>query len=259
MVRLPRNEKQISIELKASNVTIRYDLGHHLDLEFSRSNMEFAISQPKMVRLPRNKKQIYGLNFRPQMWPSDLTLAITLTFNFQGRIWNLLYLNQKWSNFHETKSKYIDWIPGLKCDQWVWLWSWPWPLNFQGQMWPWPLTTHMTLTMDFFMVKLWNSCISEWEVLTLNKGGGSRSFMAVTIWWPRSGVRIYQLVTGVTSDVSVPSTHLVDFIFVMHIHSGKTLDAFENQHRSSLNMHIFTQLLIFALWSFLRPFFKLEH
>ena len=28
-----------------------------LDLDFSRSNMEFAISQPKMVRLPRNEKQ----------------------------------------------------------------------------------------------------------------------------------------------------------------------------------------------------------
>ena len=62
------------------------------------------------------------------------------------------------------------------------------------------------------MVKFWNSCISEWEVqLTLNKGGGSRSFMTmtVTIWWPRSGVSIYQIVTGVTSNVGVPSTHLV--------------------------------------------------
>ena len=219
-------------------------LGHDLDLEFSRSNVEFAISQPKMVELPGNKKQTYRLNsrpqmwpsgltlavtltlnfqvqiwnllylsqkwsdcqqtkskhidetlglkcdhrvwpcpwpcpwifkvkyricyisakngpiamkrkanisieLRPQMWPSDLTLAMTLTFNFQGQIWNLLYLNQKWSDCHETKSKHIDWTPGLKCDQWVRPWPWPWPLNFQGQMWPWPLTTHMTLSMDF--------------------------------------------------------------------------------------------------------------
>ena len=29
---------------------------------FSRSNIEFAISQPKMVRLPWNKKQTYQLN-----------------------------------------------------------------------------------------------------------------------------------------------------------------------------------------------------
>ena len=32
--------------------------------------MENAISQPRMVRLPRNKKQTYWLNSRPQVWPS---------------------------------------------------------------------------------------------------------------------------------------------------------------------------------------------
>ena len=37
----------------------------------------------------------------------------------------------------------------------------------------------------------------------------SRSYEILTIWWPRSGVTIYQIVTGVTSDVGVPSTHLV--------------------------------------------------
>ena len=62
-------------------------------LEFSRSNMEFAISKPKMVRLPQNEKQIHRLHSRPQMWPSGLTFAMTLTLNFQGQIWNLLYLS----------------------------------------------------------------------------------------------------------------------------------------------------------------------
>ena len=33
------------------------DFRRDLDLDFSKSNMEFAISQPKMVRLPRNEKQ----------------------------------------------------------------------------------------------------------------------------------------------------------------------------------------------------------
>ena len=33
------------------------DFRRDLDLDFSRSNMEFPISQPKMVRLPRNEKQ----------------------------------------------------------------------------------------------------------------------------------------------------------------------------------------------------------
>ena len=44
-----KRKANISIDLKASIVTIGFDLGHDLDLEFSRSNMEFAISLPKMV------------------------------------------------------------------------------------------------------------------------------------------------------------------------------------------------------------------
>ena len=92
-----KQKANISIELKASNVTMGFDLGHDLDLENSRSNMEFAISQSKMVRLPRNEKQTYRLNSRLQMWPWGFALAMTLTLNFQGQIWNLLYLNQKWS------------------------------------------------------------------------------------------------------------------------------------------------------------------
>ena len=87
------------------------------------------------------------------------------------------------------------WSLKVKCDLDLWPHTWPWPL--------------------IFMVKFWNSCISEWEGrLTLHKGCGSRSFMTMTmtIWWPRSGVWIYQVVTGVTSVVGVPSTHLVVYV-----------------------------------------------
>ena len=154
-----------------------------------------------MVRLPRNEKQTYLLNSRAQMWPSGLTLAMTLTLNFQGQIYNLLYLSQNWSYCQETKQTYwlnskasnvtIKFDLGHDLDRWILkvkrdldLWPHKWP-------WPW-----------LFMVKFWNSCISEWEGrLTLHKGGGSRSFMTMTmtIWWPRSGAWIYQIVTGVTS------------------------------------------------------------
>ena len=89
-----KRKANIPIELRASNVTTGFDLGHDLDLEFSRLNMEFVISQPKIVQLPRNQKQTYRLNARPQMWPWGLTLAMTLTLNFQGQIWNLLYLSK---------------------------------------------------------------------------------------------------------------------------------------------------------------------
>ena len=46
---------------------ILVDFRRDLDLHFSRSSMEFAISQPKMVRLPRNEQQTYRLNSRAQM------------------------------------------------------------------------------------------------------------------------------------------------------------------------------------------------
>ena len=67
-------------------------------------------------------------------WPVDYLIrfssifVLTLTWIFQGQIWNLLYLNRKWSDCHETKSKHIDWTLGLKCNHCVWPWprAWPW-------------------------------------------------------------------------------------------------------------------------------------
>ena len=176
-----------------------------------------------MVRLPRNEKQTYRLISRPQMWPLGLTLDMTLTLNFQGQIWNWLYLCQKWSDCHKTKSKHINWTLGLKCDHQIWPWLWPWPWifkvkyeflylnqnwpdchetkskhidwNSRPQIWPMGLTLAMTLIFEFW-----------------------RSYVILTIWWPRSGVRIYQIVTGVTSDVGVPSTHLVDCVMVPYVY-----------------------------------------
>ena len=106
-----------------------FDLGHDLNLDFSRSNMKFNKTQPKMVWLPRHEKQTYRLNSRSQMWLWGLILALTLTLNFQGQIWNLLYLSQKWSDCHETKSKHID--------------------NSRPQMWPKGSTLTITLTFEF--------------------------------------------------------------------------------------------------------------
>ena len=149
---------------------------HDLDLEFSRPNMEFAISQPKVFPLSRNEKQTYRLNSRPHLWPMGLTLVMTLIFEFSR--------------------------PNV-CDLDLWSQTCPWA--------------------SFFMVKFWNIRISEWEGwLTLNKEGWSRSSMTVTIWWSRSGVRIYQIVTRVTSDVGVSSTHLVikSLSFPMSIHDS---------------------------------------
>ena len=65
------------------------------------------------------------------MWPSGLTLAMTLTLDFQDQILNWLYLCEKWSDCHETKSKHINWTLGRKCDHQIWPWPWPWPWIFK--------------------------------------------------------------------------------------------------------------------------------
>ena len=63
-----------------------------------------------MVQLPPNEKQTYQLNPKPETWLLGLTLAMTLTFNFQGQAWNLLYhwllknglVAMKWKANHLT-------------------------------------------------------------------------------------------------------------------------------------------------------------
>ena len=83
---------------------------------------------PKMVRLPWNKKQTYWFTSMSQMWPSDLTLVMILTMNFQGQICKLPYLSQRWFDCHIVKSMHIEWIEGLNDHQ-VWPWPWLWKVG----------------------------------------------------------------------------------------------------------------------------------
>ena len=76
---LPRNGKQTyRLNYKASNLTIRFDFGHDLDLEFSRSNMEFPISQPKVVET-KSKISI-------ELQASNVTNGVDLDHNLDLRI-----------------------------------------------------------------------------------------------------------------------------------------------------------------------------
>ena len=181
LVWLPRNKKQTYwLNSKPQMWTYNLTLALTLTLNFE-GHMEFAISRSKMVWLPWNKKQTYWLNSKPQIWPLDLTLAMTLTLNFQGQIRNLLYLGQKWSDCHETKSQHIDWMLSLKCDHQIWPWrdldlefsrsnmesaiSMPkmsnyhqkkkqtYRLNSKPQMWPSDLTLAMTSAKDCHKMK----------------------------------------------------------------------------------------------------------
>ena len=113
-----------------SDYLIRFLVNFHRDLEFSRSNMQFAISSPKMIWLSTNEKQTYQFNSRHHIRPSVSPWPWPWLI-FQGETYNLLYLSQKWSDCHEMKSKHMDWILGLKWGRWVWPWPWPWPWIFK--------------------------------------------------------------------------------------------------------------------------------
>ena len=55
-------------------MTIGFDLGHDLDLEFSRSNIEFAISQPKNGLIATKRKA----NISIELKGSDVTIGFDL-------------------------------------------------------------------------------------------------------------------------------------------------------------------------------------
>ena len=173
-----------------------------------------------MVRLPRNEKHTYRLISRPQMWPSGLTLVMTLTLNFQGQISNWLYLCQKWSDCQETKSEHIDWTLGLKCSHQIWPWPWPWPWIFKVKYEICYISTKSgpIATRRKANISIWTLGLkfdNGFDLAMILMFEFSRSYVILTIWWPRSGVRIYQIVTGVTSVVGVPSTHLVCLIWMI--------------------------------------------
>ena len=238
MVRLPRNEKQTHrlssrLQVRPSGVTLAMTLT--LNFQGQMSNWLYLCQKwsdchktkskhingthqvPKMVRLPRTKKQTYRLISRLQIWPSGLTLAMTLTFNNQGQMQNWLYLCQKWSDCHKTKSKHINGTLGLKCDHQIWPWHWPWPWIFKVK---YEICYISTKSGPIAMkqkanLSIWTRSLKCDYGFDLGHDIGTflTSYVILTIWWPRSGVRIYQIVPGVTSDVGVPSTHLVLFCF----------------------------------------------
>ena len=140
-----KHKANITIDLKASNVTFGFDLGP----EFLRSKVKYGIGyiSAKMVQLPQNEKQTHGLNSRPQMWPSDLIFK---------------YLSNMKYAISQPK---MVWLPRNKKQKYQ--------LNSSPQICPMALNLTMTLLFEF-----------------------SRSYVILTIWWPRSRVLIYQIVTG---------------------------------------------------------------
>ena len=129
-----KRKANISIDLKTSNVTIGFDLGHDLDLEFSSSNMELAISLWKMVWLPWNEKQTHRL--------SNVTIRFDLghdlDLEFSRSNMKFATSQPKVVQLPRNESKHIDLNSRPQMWQWDWPWPWPWYLNYQGHMWSWP-------------------------------------------------------------------------------------------------------------------------
>ena len=112
-------------------MTIRFDLGHDLDLEFSRSNMEFAISQPKMVRLPRNEKQTYRLNSKTSNVTSRFDLSHDPDLGF----------SRSNMEFPISQLKVVR-LPRNEKQTYR--------LNSRPQMWPMGLTLTIILTFEIW-------------------------------------------------------------------------------------------------------------
>ena len=77
------------------------------------------------------QKQAYLLNSKPQISSSDLTLAVSLTLNIQGQIFNELYVGQN-GLIATKKQRHL--------------------LNSKPQMWPDLYPCH-DLVYEFFKVK----------------------------------------------------------------------------------------------------------
>ena len=126
MVRLTRNKKQTY--RFNSNVTMRFDLGHDHDLEFSRSNMEFTISrQKKWSDCHETKSKHIDLNLslkcdhRIWHWPWPWPWIFKVNYG-------ICHISAK-NGTIATKQKAnisIELDLCLKCDHQLWAWPWPW-------------------------------------------------------------------------------------------------------------------------------------
>ena len=137
-------------------------------------------------------------------WVKNMTLTFELSHNLDLGCFKVEFRNGNcWSDWCEMKGKQINRILGWLYDFGLWLHPWPWPLSFK--------------------VWVWNSLKSqEWDSqLTWNEKDVIHPFMTMSWYWlvwPWWGGRMYRIVTGVTSDVGVPSIYLV---FYWHIFDCK--------------------------------------
>ena len=142
---------------------------------FSRSNTILTICQEWLVRLMWNEKEIHRLDTGYNMWPWPLTSLITLTLdvsrsNFEIALFQELLV---WLMLNENEVSWYD--TGLTL-----------PFDHTHEL--------RNGTAD------WHKTKRMWAI---------HSRPCYWLVWPRWGGQMYRIVTGVTSDVGMPSTYLV--------------------------------------------------
>ena len=140
-----------------------------------------VISQEWLVRLMWNEKEMHRLDTGYNMWPWPLTSLMTLTLYVSRSNFETLYLRNCWSDWCEMKRKRINRILG-------WLYYFVLDLGVSR-------SESETASREWDGRLTWMWVIHSWPWYWL-----------VWPWW---GGRMYRIVTGVISDVSVPSTYLV--------------------------------------------------
>ena len=97
-------------------VTFDVHFTHDLDLGFSRSNFENAVSQEWEGRLTWNERDLRRQNVGPMLWLSMFTSSMTLTLDFQGQILKKSYLRNGMADWHGTKGMWVDRMLDSHCD-----------------------------------------------------------------------------------------------------------------------------------------------
>ena len=145
-------------------------------------------------------------------WAQYVTLTFDLTHDLDLGCFKVKFRNSSISGIVglidlKWKRKWVNMILGQLYDLALWPHPWPWP-------WSWNLK-----------VRVWNGT-ADWH--------GTKRMWVIHSWlwywlvWPWWGGRMYWIVTGVTSDVGVPSTYLVLRYFNWNPKVSILQNSFEN-------------------------------
>ena len=130
----------------------------------------------------------------------DLTQDLDLGF-FKVKFLNSYISGIVWPDWCEMKRKRINKILGQPYVLVLWPHPWPWPSSFK-------VSEKKKVSRSVFQIAL----SQEWDSrLTWSERDVSHPFMTMllSLVWPWWGGWMYWIVTGVTSDISMPSTYLV--------------------------------------------------